>query len=155
MAWIESHQSLANHRKTRALSRLLKKDRPTVIGHLHLVWWWCLDNAQDGNLTGINHEDLADAAMWKGNPEVFFQALMDAGFIDKDTKTLHDWMEYQGNYVDTLSLTKEQKKAGGKARMASLNPEQRSEMGRKAAETRWNRQPSTHEIPAEIPAPTS
>jgi DnaD/phage-associated family protein len=148
MAWIESHQSLRDHRKTKALRRVLKIKTPQAIGHLHLLWWWCLDNAPDGNLSDIPSEDLAEAAEWTGDPGKFVSALLDAGFIDRDTGQLHDWMDYSGGYLEQQRLTKEQKRAGGKARMAQLSPEERSKLGATAVKNRWSRR----EIPAEIPA---
>src|SRR5687767_5633894 len=48
MAWIESHQEIARHPKTRKLARLLGGSVPTAIGHLHLLWWWAVDYAEDG-----------------------------------------------------------------------------------------------------------
>ncbi len=108
MAWIESHQSLRDHRKTKALRRVLKIKTPQAIGHLHLLWWWCLDNAPDGNLSDIPSEDLADAAMWTGNPENFVNALIDAGFIDQETRQLHDWFDYAGKLLSKNETRKEQ-----------------------------------------------
>lgn len=44
MAWIESHQTLSRHRKTLRAAALLHVDRHKMIGHLHELWWWALDN---------------------------------------------------------------------------------------------------------------
>ena len=43
MAWIESHQELWRHPKTKKLARLLGVSVPTVVGHLHGIWYWALD----------------------------------------------------------------------------------------------------------------
>lgn len=51
MAWLRSHQELARHPKVKRLSRQLNISLPQAIGHLHLLWWWCMDYAQDGDLT--------------------------------------------------------------------------------------------------------
>jgi len=40
--YIQSHEEIATHPKTRRLARALGISLPTVIGHLHLLWWWCL-----------------------------------------------------------------------------------------------------------------
>ncbi len=148
MAWIESHQSLGTHHKTKALKRLLKIKTPQAIGHLHLLWWWCVDNAPSGNLSGIDPQDLAEAAEWTGDSVRFVEALTDAGFIDRDTCTLHDWWDYAGKLIDQRTLTKEQRQAGGRQRQAKLTPEERSELGKKAITQRW----AEYKIPAEIPA---
>jgi hypothetical protein len=109
MAWIESHQELANHPKTKRLARALGISRVQVIGHLHMLWWWALDYAQDGNLNGYSNEDLADAAMWEGDPDQFVAALIGcginngAGFLEIDSDNnllLHDWYEYAGKLIE-------------------------------------------------------
>jgi hypothetical protein len=98
MAWIESHQSLRDHRKTKEFKRLLSIKTPQAIGHLHLLWWWALDNAPDGNLNGINPADLSEVAEWSGKPERFIEALKTAGFVDEDLH-LHDWDDYAGKLI--------------------------------------------------------
>jgi hypothetical protein len=93
MAWIESHQSLATHRKTLALSRLLGISRPQVIGHLHLLWWWCLDNAPDGDISRIDPSDVSLAMLWSGEASTIIGAMVSVGFIDP-TMRVHGWDEY-------------------------------------------------------------
>ena len=107
MAWIESHQTLKEHYKTKALKRALRIKTPAAIGHLHMLWWWCLDNAPDGNLSNIPDEDLAEAAEWPGNPETFVKSLQTSGFIDEENRQLHDWYEYAGKLVDRRENNKE------------------------------------------------
>ncbi len=106
--WIESHQELRDHRKTKALRRLLKINTVSVIGHLHLLWWWCLTNAPGGDLTGIPDEDLADAALWKGDPNRFVSALKTAGFIDQNRPQLHNWYDYAGKLLEKTKARQEQ-----------------------------------------------
>lgn len=108
MAWIESHQSLSRHRKTIRAAKLLGCDRHKLIGHLHELWWWALDNAgPDGELDGIGPEELAEAAGWK-RPG-FADALIEAGFIDRSEDgalTLHDWHDYAGKLNDRRAQTR-------------------------------------------------
>jgi hypothetical protein len=63
MAWLESHQSLRDHPKARRLARRLD-GLPASIGHLHALWWWCLDYAPNGDLTRyqVDADRLADLA---------------------------------------------------------------------------------------------
>lgn len=100
MAWIESHQSLLTHRKTLRAAALLRIDRLKLIGHLHALWWWGLDNASDnGNLGKVLDEELSEAACWPvRQAERFVSALVEAGFLDRDGTrlALHDWWEYAG-----------------------------------------------------------
>ena len=48
--WIKSYQDLGRHPKTSRLARTLGISRPAAIGHWHLLWWWALDYAKDGDL---------------------------------------------------------------------------------------------------------
>lgn len=103
MAYIPSHQELKDHPKTRRAARRCGVSIPAMVGHLHLLWWWALDHGPDGDLSRFESEDLADAAMWEGDPEDFVKALVDCGpggtegFLSSDGQ-LHDWDEYGGKY---------------------------------------------------------
>jgi hypothetical protein len=101
--WIESHQSLLTHRKTGRLSRALGVSKITAIGHLHAFWWWCMDNAPNGDLTGIDAEDIADGACWESSPPDFLDALVYAGFVDEDENhntSVHDWRDFAGKLIE-------------------------------------------------------
>lgn len=106
MAWIESHQELLTNPKTRRAAKRLGLPCVHLAGHLHALWWWALDHAFDGDLSGFDAEDLADAAEWDGDPDELVKALVDcgpgerAGFLEVDGPTadgrtaalvLHDW----------------------------------------------------------------
>lgn len=112
MSWIESHQSLLTHRKLLRLSAILKKDKFTMIGHLHALWWWGLDNAKDdGDLGSVYPSELAEAAGWKGKPEALVEALAEVGFLDVDGSVkLHDWWEYAGKLNAKRARDRERKR---------------------------------------------
>lgn len=103
MAWLPSHSSLARHPKLKRAARLAKTTEPAMIGHLHLLWWWALELAPEGDLSAYDPEDIADAAGWTEEPEVFLEALKNCGprdcegFLNANMK-LHDWEEYGGRY---------------------------------------------------------
>lgn len=111
MAWIPSHQELRDHPKTRRAARLAGVPVPAIIGHLHLLWHWTLDHAPDGDLSRFDPEDLADAAMWEGDPAALVDALTEcgpgdsAGFLNADL-TLHDWDEFGGKYGRRVDAAK-------------------------------------------------
>jgi hypothetical protein len=109
MAWIESHQELARHPKTRKLARKLDISIPAAVGHLHFVWWWAMDYAEDGDLSRYEAADVAEAAMWEGDPDQFIIALTEAGFLEDDG-TIHDWWEYAGRLIDTRRKDAERKR---------------------------------------------
>src|SRR5690625_5108457 len=80
---------------------------PTIMGHLHLLWHWCLEYADDGNLSPYDAHDIADAVMWEGEPDDLISALLNcgpgdkAGFLEQgqDGWIVHDWMDYAGKLV--------------------------------------------------------
>ena len=102
MAWIESHQTLKNHPKTLMLCDILSIARPAAIGHLHLLWWWCIDYAPSGELSRFSDTQIAMASEWPGNAKDYVTALRTSGFLNK-TK-VHDWDEFTLHY--NLSLEK-------------------------------------------------
>ena len=110
MAWIESHQELANHPKVYRLSDLLDESVPTVIGRLHLLWYWAYDYADDGDLTRYRDSEVARACMWTGEPARLIEALLEAGFLD-ETWQLHDWAEYQGKWQRRREAQAERQRA--------------------------------------------
>jgi hypothetical protein len=101
MTYIPSHQSLANHPKTLRLMRRLDLSRACTIGHLHQLWWWCLDYALDGDLTRFDSAEIALAVEWNGDADVLMSALIDAGFIDErdGVRSVHDWEHYGGKLL--------------------------------------------------------
>lgn len=106
MSWIPSNSDLGTHPKTRKAARRLEVSVPTLMGHLHLLWHWCIKHAVNGNITQVDQEDLADAMMWPGEPQKLIGVLCEVGFIDKTTQRdgnvesmlIHDWHEYAGKY---------------------------------------------------------
>ena len=108
MAWIESNQELARHPKAIKAARVLGVSVPAVVGHLHFLWWWCLEYAQDGDLSRFDASDIADAAGWEGDAAEFVTALINCGpgdsigFIEQTDLGLaiHDWMNYAGRLIE-------------------------------------------------------
>lgn len=112
MAWIESHQGLGSHPKTKRMMRKLNISAPLAVGHLHLLWWWALDFAQDGEITNYDSFDISDACQWAGCPNELLDALIEAKFIDvvNDRKYLHDWHIYAGKLIEIRNKDKERKR---------------------------------------------
>lgn len=101
MTWIESHQSLRMHPKTRRLARLLGVGVPDAIGRLHLLWWWALDYAPNGDLSSYVVEDIAEAMMWEDGADHLIQSLITAGFLDiAPVLSIHHWPDYAGRILD-------------------------------------------------------
>lgn len=116
MAWIESHQELKRHPKTKRFAKSMNISIPTAIGHLHCLWWWCLDYAENGDLSGFEREEIAEAAMYEGDgPEYFVLSLVNAGFIDQDeddhSLSLHDWEDYAGRLIHQREIQRAKRDA--------------------------------------------
>ena len=112
MAWIESHQTLAHHPKTLRLAAELKCGVPAAIGYLHLLWYWALEYAPEGGVVDSQKKIVAQACMWKGEPERFWQGLIAAGFVDTGEQLkIHDWMDYAGRLVGKRAANAERQRA--------------------------------------------
>ena len=117
MAWIESHQEVGRHPKTKKLARLLGVSLPAAVGHLHYLWWWALDFAQDGVLDKYDAEDIADAMQWEGDADQLVEALLSSGYIDDtdDGLVVHDWAEYAGKLLERRAKDRARKRAAAEA----------------------------------------
>lgn len=73
-----------------------------LVGHLVTFWLWALDNAADGELGHIPHRTIARVAQWPNDPGEFVDALVSAGFFERDGEdiSIHDWHEYAGRLID-------------------------------------------------------
>ena len=108
MAWIEAHQNLPSHPKTKRLARLLNISIREAVGSLYMFWWWAMEYAEDGDLSNYDASDIADGVQWEGDPEEFLNAMINcgpgkkSGFIDKTENgmIIHDWQEYGGHYLE-------------------------------------------------------
>lgn len=121
MAWIQSHQKLEKSGKLLVLARALAINRYQAIGHLQAFWWWCIDNAKDGDVTRYDSVTLAKASGWHEfckddfmsqhgvgrKDEEFMDAMVEAGFLDKtEEKVLvHNWDYYTLEYFKTIEKT--------------------------------------------------
>jgi hypothetical protein len=68
-----------------------------------------LDFAPDGEISSFDEDEIADAALWKGDPGKFVKALNNAGFVDseKGKNTIHDWDDYAGRLIEQREITRE------------------------------------------------
>tara|TARA_B100000925_G_C22010936_1_gene476413 strand:+ start:9764 stop:10750 length:987 start_codon:yes stop_codon:yes gene_type:complete len=111
MAWIKSEQALGQHPKIKLLANDLGISIPQAVGHLHLMWWWAVDYAEDGNVTRYK-EFIPFAAQWEGEPTDFTKALIKHGWIDELDNELwiHDWLEYTGALIEIRQKDAERKR---------------------------------------------
>ena len=119
--WFRVESSMVTHPKVYKLAELLKIKqagvKPNVIaaGLIVGVWSWATQNAPSGELTGVAQVAVAEAAGWTKKPHVFFNAMIEAGFIDRegDELWLHDWI----NYAQKMAEQDEKKKADAAERV--------------------------------------
>jgi DnaD/phage-associated family protein len=102
MAWIELHQGMPGHRKTRRVKSVLGIDTATAVGHLCLLWLWAIDNAEDGSIGGMLNQEIADVCEYTGDADRFVDALVEAGYLVRTGNDLiiHDWVDYCGRLMD-------------------------------------------------------
>jgi hypothetical protein len=106
VSWLESHQSLRDHPKKDRLAELLFNGSVqndvadlAAVGILHCLWWWALDYAQDGDLAKFSDRQIAKGCGWTGDATLLVASLIDAGFVEKKPRRIHDWMEYGGTLI--------------------------------------------------------
>lgn len=99
--WIKLYNNIWEHKKTYILADLLKIQEIYAAAHLIKLWTWAIDNAQDGDLTGIPVNSIAKSAGWTGKSGVFVDALIGAGWLDQSNENIHihDWEEYSESLV--------------------------------------------------------
>lgn len=102
MAFIETHQSLRDHRKILALASELEMPEPHVAGHCVYLWLWSLDNAPDGILPK-SERIIERAAGWLGAAGAFVAGMVSVGMLDRTgdgTLLIHDWYDYAGRLIE-------------------------------------------------------
>jgi hypothetical protein len=83
--YIASDRNLAYDPRVQRLARALDVSRPTALGHLHYLWYWCQTYAADGNVSAdrVNAAELAENALWRGDAQAFLDALVRCGFGER------------------------------------------------------------------------
>lgn len=101
MAWIESHQNLERHPKRVDLSARMKWSKPETIGRLHLLWWWTLDFAEDGDLRKYNDGQIAEAMCVDiAQAGELVAALVEARWLEREPYfRIRNWWSYIGRFL--------------------------------------------------------
>ena len=93
------------HRKLVDLAKRLRLRPAYALGVLHALWHSALEQQEDGDLSKWSDEMVADFSGFTGDARQFVRHLVDSGWIDKDTRLLHDWLEYAGRYIESKYKT--------------------------------------------------
>lgn len=82
-----------NHPKTRRLKKALGNDGVAALLEL---WTWAAQSRPNGNLMGLESEDIEFAANWDGEPGALVAALVKYRWIDgaPGDYRLHGWLEH-------------------------------------------------------------
>lgn len=114
MAWIESHQDLAQHPKVERLALALGIRDEEISHHvatslLHHLWWWALSYAPSGDLSRFTPAEIARACRWpRAKGEALVEALVASRWLDREGERLvvHDYAER----IEPLIRRREQNK---------------------------------------------
>lgn len=96
--WIESHTTLRANKKLKPFCEDLNITRAAAIGHLHMLWWWAIENRENGDLSGLFDKDIAVACDWSGDPKRLLKALKRSKWLTPDMK-INDWLTYAGRLL--------------------------------------------------------
>lgn len=162
VAWIESHQSLGKHPKTKRLARSLGVPLPMAVGLLQFLWWWALDFAEDGDLSRFEDLEIAQECLWEGEPSDLVTALMEVGFLDPDRK-IHDWDAYAGKLITQRRRNRERvqgyrdrQKTSGPSSSSKPTPDvMRTDSLRNENETGTKRECNASTVPMTVPNQTN
>lgn len=77
------------------------------------LWLWCAKFAKNGKLD--SPAQVEEACRWDGKAGILHAAFMEAGIIDRDGLSVHQWMEHGGRKVEAY----EAKKAADRGRRRS------------------------------------
>lgn len=121
MAWLKSHQELANHPKLLRLARALDVNRAAAVGHLHLLWWWAIDYAPSGDLSEVAPLEIAHIMDFPAGTAEAAQAMVESmvkiGWLDGGMR-LHNWDERAG-WIFQMRDREASRKRGERAQNAS------------------------------------
>jgi hypothetical protein len=98
-------RGVLEHPKTIELAAALDIPELYALGVLEGFWQWVARYHPRGDVTGTNPRVLARSIRYPADPAVFWQAMLDCGFIEVrgDGSTIvHDWSEHADNSVQQL-----------------------------------------------------
>jgi hypothetical protein len=80
---------------------------------------WCWKFKENGDLSGMDAVELADAAGFPGDENRFLESLVARGWLDDGPLRVHDWFEHTGKIIGERRAEAER----GRRRRAAENPE--------------------------------
>ena len=86
------------------------------------LWCWCAKFARRGVIDG-GAGQIEEACRWTGKPGALHAALIAAKVLEKDGKTVHDWMDHAGSAIQKY----DKKKKAQRKKYADHNSEVESD----------------------------
>jgi hypothetical protein len=90
--------------------RLLRECGPEGIISLLRLWGWVAVYRINGNLDGLDAQNIEEISRWKNEPGKFYNSLKNGPWIDGDE--LHEWKLHQPYVVKAIERIEKSRKAG-------------------------------------------
>jgi hypothetical protein len=121
--------SLVNHPK---IKKLMRRCGDIAFYNLICFWSYVAQNKPNGDITGLDPDDIEIAACWSGQCSELYQAMLDLCLIEivDGKRVVHDWKEHNGY---------------------AYHAKERSERAKHAAEARWGRKNNANSMPRALP----
>lgn len=90
------------HIKLRRLKRLLNKALYQTAGILTCIWHLAAECADEGDIGRFTDDEISDYLEWDGDPKTLTDALVNAGWLDRDNErrlVVHDWLDHCPGYI--------------------------------------------------------
>ncbi len=102
--YLEIDEHFPMHGKSiRLCSRLCD---PVAWAYIQKLWSWACGNAQDGNISDLEPQEIEFLVGWAGDKGAFYATAVWAGFIDesqdangKTIRKIHNWMKRTGGAI--------------------------------------------------------
>lgn len=109
MAWIQVDDSIREHDKIYRLADILNIPDAYAVGLMVCFWAWAATAAPDGNVTEFPARAVAAAAKWKKGANKFYDALLEARFLEKQDEkvVIRNWDQRATLLMEYMERQKE------------------------------------------------
>lgn len=94
--YVRVFNSFYSHRKTARLKAALGNDALWIPPRL---WAICAEHQPDGDLSDYSAEEIASLIGYTGNAASMLEALLKAGFLDRDPLRVHNWSTHNSYHA--------------------------------------------------------
>lgn len=92
------HQQVGSHPKILRFKRI---HGPGSWGSILILWLWASMNRPDGDLTGMEDEEIEAVSEWRGTPGAMVDTMLKCALFDGERGFLkiHNWTDWQQHFV--------------------------------------------------------